>query len=340
MEHAIVIGKRAAVAVEITQRRGGDEPAVLEGIRDSLAHQRIDPGRIAGQHRVPGGEPLAAIEPSNRKRSEAPWLARNFDLRESVAQLLDHQASRRASVGELIVDTNVEVGSSVDEARERPSVAAHSRRHAIEIEAVAMIAKLGARLRIHRNVDHQAVPELPAALVEERAPHPAARTIRADQQRRFEYPARPDDPHAAPALLYFVYFVDAAILDDSETSPTRGGRKRGIELIAPDDRAEHLSAWNVDRTDLGARAARRHTHGRDIDVDAEFIERRDGFRNQAAGADLGPRMMRLFERDHSASERGSAIEQEQRAGKTGGSGPGDDHVTSLREPGHRSGFSV
>src|SRR5579885_2491628 len=223
-------------------------------------------------------------------------------------------------VGKLIVDAEVEVRTAVDQAGKRPGIAAYAGTHAREIEAIEAIAKLGSASSVDRDIDHQPTAHELAPLGEKCATDTAAGSIGTHQQRRFEDPARGGDANRSGVLLER---LDAAILDNREAGAARGRCQRCIEKVAPHDRAEHLAARNLDAADLGARMARGYADGRHVEAEAELVERGNCPWDQAAGANLGPRMMRFFERDDAAGERRAPFKQVESGGESGRAGAGD-----------------
>src|SRR5437899_8428642 len=65
MQLAVVCGQRGFITVQLASDRMSGELAVLESAGNALAHQRIDPGRIAGEKHASPHIAIAAIEPSN-----------------------------------------------------------------------------------------------------------------------------------------------------------------------------------------------------------------------------------------------------------------------------------
>ena len=59
VQRAIVVGERAAVAVEQFADSTRRQLAMLEGARNPLAHQRIDARRVARQHDASVDEAIA-----------------------------------------------------------------------------------------------------------------------------------------------------------------------------------------------------------------------------------------------------------------------------------------
>ena len=111
-----------------------------------------------------------------------------------------------------------------------------------------------------------------------------------------------------------------ALIDDFEAGVFRRARQPRIELIAPDDGAERVAAKHFDLADLGARGAAHHFDRGNLELEAEFLQREHGFRNQAAGAGLRPRMARLLDRNHAPFEFRMRAQQIQRGGQSGRTG--------------------
>src|ERR1700722_18466789 len=68
MQRAIVNAQRIAVAVEEFGDSVRRQLAVLECARNALAHQRIDPSRVAGENHASASIAVARVEPSDRER--------------------------------------------------------------------------------------------------------------------------------------------------------------------------------------------------------------------------------------------------------------------------------
>src|SRR5215469_8106843 len=123
VKRAIVTFERAALAVEIIADSIRREFAVLKGARDALAHQRIDARGVAGQDDAAARVAIAGVEPSNRERMPSRRVALEpiqRKLGKRGQQLIDHLRLFTAA-GEfartLIVDAQIEVRSTIDQAR-------------------------------------------------------------------------------------------------------------------------------------------------------------------------------------------------------------------------------
>src|SRR5271154_1595692 len=68
MQRVIIGSERVRVAAEEFADRAGRQLAVLEGARNTFAHQRIDAGSVAGQYDAAGRIAVGSVEPSNRER--------------------------------------------------------------------------------------------------------------------------------------------------------------------------------------------------------------------------------------------------------------------------------
>src|ERR1700722_3594838 len=185
MQPAIVSSNRATVAVEKFADRICRQRAVLEGTRNSLAHQRIDPGSIAGKHDASARIAVARVEPPNRERMpsrRAPLQAVEQKFGKSRDEFCDHPPLFSALVfqfaGALIVDAHVEMRCASDEAGERPTVAVDSAAYASKVKAVALLDKFRRAFGIDRDVGHQCAPDCFFPRTKDPATDPAARSVR------------------------------------------------------------------------------------------------------------------------------------------------------------------
>src|SRR5579862_6526138 len=142
MQRLIVSSNGAAVAVEKSADRIRGQLTVLEGARDSLAHQRIDPGGIAGKHDASASITVARVEPSNRERmpsrgTPGQAVERKFGKRRD--EFRDHKFLFSTLLFQfarpLIVDADVEMRRASKQAGERPTVAVDSAADASEVKA-------------------------------------------------------------------------------------------------------------------------------------------------------------------------------------------------------------
>src|SRR5271154_4138001 len=155
VQRAIVGAQRAAVAVDVVADGARGELAVLEGARNPFAHQRIDAGSVARQDNASRCVAVARVEPSNRERmpsGRVPLQAVERKLRERRDEFRNHPRLPACLFGEiartLIVNADVQMWHAVDEARERPAVAADSAADASKVEAVAFCGEFGRALGV------------------------------------------------------------------------------------------------------------------------------------------------------------------------------------------------
>src|SRR6266851_8909970 len=171
----------------------------------------------------------------------------------------------------LIIDANIKTRPAADHARERPAVAADSAADTSEVEAVTMFAKLDRRLRIHRDIRHQRASGRRFALAKNTAPHPASRSVRADQHTALKIAAFGADSNAVAVLHHL---DDAFILDNLESRAHRRPRKHRVEAVAPHDRAEHVAvARQIDAPNRRSRLATHDLHRGRIERNPELLER-------------------------------------------------------------------
>ena len=217
---------------------------------------------------------------------------------------------------------------AADKARKRPAVAADPAAHAAEVEAVPLRGKFGRALGIDRNIRHQCAPDCFPASAKYRAADPAARSVGADQDLRFENSAVGDDPHAVRVLSHVEH---ANPLHDFDSRLAGRPRQHRVEPVAANHRAQHVAAARqIDAADRSCRLAANHFDGRHVERDSKLVEREHRLGNQAAGAHLEPRMRRFLDHGDSTRKAGPILHKKERGRQSRGTGPGDRHVKFSR----------
>src|SRR5208282_1445559 len=305
MELAVVTSQRGLVAVKEACDRPGRQLAVLECARDSFAHQRVASRGVAREDHASRCEAITRVVPADWKGlvPDPRAAAAERQIGEGGAQLVEHRRFTRARLDRklraLIVDSDVQMRPRVDQARERPSVALDSRPDAVEVEAVGSAREFRRAIALDRHVDHQGASDRLLAAAEGARRHAASGAVRTDHDLPFESAAIGQHARAAGRLFEI---QNAAVLDNLESALARRAGQPRVEAIAPDDRAQHFArapaATELDLAGFGARQTCPHFDRGYIELEAELFHREHGLRDEAAGADLGTRMARLFECDN------------------------------------------
>src|SRR5208283_2252295 len=197
-----------------------------------------------------------------------------------------------------IIDAYIQMRSAADKAWERPAVAANSTAHASEVEPVAFPGKFGRALGIDRNVRHQPAPDCLLASAEYRSTDPAARPVGSDQYSPFVSSPLGADAHAARALGRVEHTI---ALDYFDSRLARCPRQHRVEPVAANHRAQNVAAARqIDAANGCCGLAAKHFDGGHLERDSKLVKRSHRFGNQAAPADLEPRMRRFLNRDDSA----------------------------------------
>src|SRR5213593_532342 len=196
-EQAALDGARVAAKAPVPARvrdhdRVGGEHPVLEREGDALAHERVAPGRVADQERVRRGHPRAGrMGPDGERLPSRRFRA---DARELDGELVPQA---RAIDRREPVDADVRVRHAVDDAGERPAIAAQPRRARGEVELVAPrgvavparvgnghVAHDGARHRARAVAHEPAAYDAPAAVRADHDGCPVGTTVRLDAYAR------------------------------------------------------------------------------------------------------------------------------------------------------------
>src|ERR1700722_1437432 len=245
MQREIVTAQRAAVAVEEFVDSARRQLAVLECARNALAHQRIDPGRVAREDHASASIAVARVEPSDRERMPSRRVPRQslewkFGKRRDEFRYHPRLFAARFDefVRTLIVNAYVKMRCTADQARKRPAVAIDSAAHTSEVEAIASLEKFGRTFMINCDIRHQGAPDRLLASAEYRATHPAARSISADEDLSLEDAAICSDSHVARILNNVQH---ATALHDFDSRRGCGSRQHRIEEIAPNHGGEHVA---------------------------------------------------------------------------------------------------
>src|SRR5580704_4228844 len=150
MQRAIVTAQRVPFAVEKFGDNASRQLAVLESARDALAHQRIHPGRVAGEDDASTSIAVARVEPSDGERlpsRRVPPQRVEWKFGKRSDQFRDHPRLFSARFDEfmwaLIVNPHVKMRHTADQARKRPAISVDSAANASEVEAVTAFDKFG-----------------------------------------------------------------------------------------------------------------------------------------------------------------------------------------------------
>ena len=328
-ERTALDGARVTPEAPVPARACGDdgvggEHSVLEREGDALAHERIAPGRIPGEERARRGDPCAGRPGADGERLPRPRP--RADARQLGSQLgLETRAVHRREP----VDADVRVRHAVDDAGERPAVAAEACGARREVElvtarGVTVPAGLG-----ERHVGHDGARHHARAVAHERAAHHASASVGTDDDGRPVRAAIRLDAHAC------------AVAREVHDALAWAARERGVGLAPADDAAE-VAAGDGD----GATARDRHSRAiharvRNGERDTELLGQAERLRDHPAGAGLVAGMVGLVEEDRAGGEIGCPGREPERRRRPGRSRADDDdlaplHAGALSAPGQRA----
>lgn len=313
--------------------------AVFKSARDALTHQRVNSCGISRQNDASLRIAITPVKPANWRGPEvsAPTLkVLKWKLGERALKLaqqrrvLAARSPRGARV--LIIDADVQMWPPLDQTRKRPRVTLYADTDATKVEAVALRGELNRRLCINFDVGHQRAPDGGLVVAKSASADDATRAIGTDQYAGLEVPAFANYLHQA-ALLRDV--DHPTMFHDLEPRRARLPRQQRIELIAPHYRSDRLIAMDNRIADDRSRSAALDRNRRDVERNAQLLQRQPGLRNQASRASLEAWMAGLLQCHHSAAQVGARLDQIKGGGKPGRPGSGDQNLAFARWP-HRA----